>query len=292
MGCKNVVSFLGLLVGRCLRRRGFRVTGRCLVGVMVLVCTSCGGNMFEGMSGKTSHDAIVEEVKNLVNDQQFAEAVALIEGSSGFVVTDRGEKLLMASAYAGACGLTFADVFDSLSTASGSPMKFMMSAFTNRVLDPTKCFAAQQWIERIGNAGTRTVNENIAMFLVGFAKVGAFLRYRADTSATGIGDGTVDATFDSCDNTKLPRSDVKQVVTGFGLMIENVAALGTMISGSLSGNITSIGALCTGLGLSCNVTNPSGISDADADDFRDAIKSDDTTQIGIEDCDPLDMTCC
>lgn len=262
----------------------------CLLAVTNL---SCGGNVFEPMSNKTSHAAIMEEMKNLVNDQKFTEAITLFEGSTALTVTDRTEKMIVASAYAGACGLTFADVFDSLATASGSPMWFMMSAFTSRVVDPSKCYTAQQWIERIGAAGVRSTNENIAMFLIGFAKVGAYLRNRADTDpTTGIGNGTVDATFDSCDNTDLPRADVKQVITGFGLMIENIAALGTNISGSLSGDITSIGAGCTALGLSCNVTDPTGISDADADEFRDAIKSDKTNQIGIEACDPISPTCC
>ena len=255
---------------------------------MSLLNGSCGGNFFEGMSGKTSHAAVIEEVRNLVNDLEFSEAVDVIEANTDLVITDRGDMMLFASAYAGDCGLTFAEIFDSLATATGSPMNFMMSAFTTKAVVPDHCYQAQLWIERIGAAGVRTTNENIAMFLIGMAKIGTYLRNRADADR----DGTVDGTFDSCDNTDLPRDEVKQVVSGFGLLIENVAALGTNISGSLSGSVTSINAVCVGLGLTCNVTDPTAISDGDADSFRDAIKSSSTTMIGIETCDPLTTLCC
>jgi len=274
MGCKSYLSFL-------------------ISGLLIVINLSCGGNLYEPMSNKTSHAAIIEEIKNLVNDLRFTEAITLIEGSTNLVITDRNEKMLMASAYAGACGLTFAEVFESLSTAAGSPMYFAMSAFTSKVVDPPKCYTAQLWIERIGAAGVRSTSENIAMFLIGFAKVGTYLRYRADTDATtGIGDGVVDAGYDSCDNTDMPRNEIKQVLTGIGLMIENIAALGTNLSGDMSGEITDIETSCASVGLTCEITDPTAISDADADFFRDAIKSDRTNEVGIENCDPLDISCC
>lgn len=255
----------------------------CVTGTLLM---SCGGNLYQAMSGKTSHDAIVEEVKNLTNDQRYSEAIALIEANPN-MVTDREDKFLFAAAYAGGCGLTFASIFESLATASGSPMEFAKDAFTTTPVVPAYCYSAQQWIEAIGAAGVRTTNENIAMFLIGLAKVGTYLRSRADADM----DGVLDVGYDSCSNTSLPRADVKQVITGFGLMIENIAALGTNLSGGMSGDITSIGAACTGLGLSCNVTDPAGISDGDADDFRHAIKSDSTANFGIESCATLPVCC-
>lgn len=247
---------------------------------------SCGGNIFQDMSGKTSHNAIVEEIRNMVNEQRFSEAIELIEDNPT-METSRDDKLIFASAYAGGCGLTFASIFDSLSTASGTPMEFAKDAFTTTSVIPDNCYVAQQWIESIGAAGVRTSNENIAMFLIGLAKVGTYLRNRADADM----DGALDAGYDSCDDTKLPKDEVKQIITGFGLMIENIAALGTNIAGGFSGDITSVGTACTALGLSCNVTDPAAISDADAESFRDAIKSDSTTDLGIENC-SISPTCC
>lgn len=246
---------------------------------------SCGGNLYQAMSGKTSHDAIVEDVKNLTNELRFTEAIALIEANPSLVTT-RNDKLLFAAAYAGGCGLTFASVFDSLSTASGSPMNFAKNAFTTTPVVPAYCYNAQQWIEAIGTAGNRTTNENIAMFLIGFSKVGTYLRNRADADM----DGVLDGGYDSCSNASLPRAEVKQIITGFGLMIENLAAIGTNLSGGFSGDISNINTACTALGLACNVTNPTGISDADADEFRDAIKSR-TTDLGIESC-VISPVCC
>jgi hypothetical protein len=254
----------------------------CVTGTLL----SCGGNIFQAMSSKSSHDALIEEVRNLTNEQRFSEAKELIEAYPTLVTT-RDDKFLFATAYAGSCGLTFAGVFTSLASASGSPMEFSKNAFTSIDVIPDDCYEAQLWIESIGAAGVRSTNENIAMFLIGLAKVGTYLRNRADIDK----DGTVDGTFDSCSNVSLPRADVKQVITGFGLMIENIAAIGSNISGGLSGDITSVGAACTLLGLTCTVTDPTGISDGDADSFRDAIKSDKTTDLGIESC-SINSTCC
>lgn len=247
---------------------------------------SCGGNLFQAMSSKTSHDAIVEEVKKLTNEQRYSEAIELIEDNPTMVTT-REDKLLFAAAYAGSCGLTFGGIFESLSSASGSPMEFAKDAFTAIPVTPEHCYEAQLWIQDIGTSENRSTNENIALFLVGLAKVGTYLRNRADADM----DGVLDATYDSCDDADLPRDEVKQVISGFGLMIENIAALGTNIAGGFSTSVTGIGAACTGLGLSCTTTDPTGITDADADEFRDAIKSSSSTGIGIESC-ALSAACC
>lgn len=286
MGLKSGIS---ILMGIGKRMPVFAKT---TLMALSLTIVSCGGNLWEAMSNKTSDAALVEDIRYLVNKQRFTEAIELIEDNPELVPANRTEKMLFASAYAGGCGLTFAEVFESLETASGSPMKFMMSAFTNKIIDPAKCHTAQQYLESIGAVGVRSVTENIALFLVGFGKVGTYLRNRADTSVAGIGDGTVDATFDSCDNTDLPRADIKQVITGFGLMIENISALGSNVSPTLSTDIANLTLACTGLGMDCTETDPTAIPDADADEFRDAIKSHDTNQIGIETCDPLTPMCC
>ena len=254
---------------------------------------SCGGNVYEAMSDKTTHEAIVEDVKKLTNAQKFSEAVGIIEANPS-LIPSRDEKMTFASAYAGDCGLTFAGVFDSLASASGSPMQFAMSAFKTTLINPSQCYKAQLILESIGAAGLRTTNENIALFLIGFAKVGAYLRNRADSDPiTHLGDGTLDAGYDSCLDTKLPKAEVKQVMSGFGLMIENIAAIGAYLSGGMAGNITSIGAACTALGMTCNATDPTAISDGDATTFRNAIKSDNVSGLGIESCPMASLpTCC
>lgn len=274
------------------QRTGNLVALKWVLVFLTILISSCGGNLFESMSNKDSHDAVIQDVQKLVNELRFSDAVELIEANSDLTVTDRRELMLFASAYAGSCGLTFAEVFDSLETAGGSPMFFIMNAFRNRIVNPARCFTAQQWLQRIGTVANRTSTENIAMFLIGFAKVGTYLRNRADTSASGVGDGVVDPTFDSCDNADLPRDEVKQIITGFGLMIENIAALGSNLSAGMTADINNLNAACTLLGLNCTTTNPAAVTDADADEFRDAIKSDSATQIGIENCDPASPLCC
>lgn len=263
-----------------------------LAGIYTFLLVSCGGNFYETMSSKTSHQAMIEDIRALVNGLRFDEAIELIESSTSLEVENRDEKILMASAYAGACGITFADIFESLETASGSPMMFMMSAFTDKIVQPSHCSTAQGWIEAIGDSANRTTSENVGMFLVGFGKVGTNLRNRADTSASGTGDGTIDAGYDSCDDTKLPLNEVKEIITGFGLMMDNIAAMGSSVSSDMSGSLDDVNMICGALGMNCNATDPADIPDNEADLFRNAIKSDSTSQLGIEDCDPLTPFCC
>jgi hypothetical protein len=240
------------------------------------------------MSSKTTHDAIVEDVRKLTDNLDFDDAVALIAANPN-LSTSSEEKLLFASAYAGKCGLTFAGIFDSLSSASGSPMEFAKDAFTHIAVSPDDCYTAQQWIAKIGTVANRTTDQNMAMFLIGLGKVGTYLRNRADANM----DGVLDAGYDSCSSAKLPGTDVKQVISGFALMIENINALGSSLSGGMAGAISSMTAACTALGLaSCTNTDPTTISDSDADSFRDAIKSDKTTLLGIESCVTVPMTSC
>lgn len=270
MGSKAIVSFL-------------KMTGVLAVTGTLL---SCGGNVFEAASSKTSRNAIIEQVRQLTNELRYDEAITIIEDNPT-LVPNRDDKLLFASAYAGSCGLTFASIFNSLATASGSPMEFAKDAFTTTPVMPDDCYESQLWIESIGDYSARTTNENIAMFLIGLAKVGTYLRNRADTDR----DGVLDAGYDSCDNIDLPIAEVKQIVSGFGLMIENIDALGTSISGGFSTDIGAVGAVCGILGLDCTETNPTLITDGDANDFRDAIKSDSASDLGIESC-AIDPTCC
>ncbi len=271
MGSQAFFSILRIIMTTCL-------------GFLML---SCGGNLYEASSSKTSREAIIEDISTLTNSLKFAEAILLIEQNPTLIPT-REDKLLFASAYAGSCGLTFATIFESLATATGSPMEFAKNAFTTRNIIPSNCFKAQQWIEAIGINSFRNTNENIAMFLIGLAKIGTYLRNRADTDKNGV----LDAGYDSCSATSLPTAEIKQIITGFGLMIQNAAAIGTNISPGLSASITNVNAACTALGLSCTQTDPALVPDADATSFRDAIKSDKVLDLGIESCTPAASTCC
>lgn len=247
---------------------------------------SCGGNLFEAASGKTSHDAVIESVRKLTNALAFDEAIAIIEANPNLTTT-REDKLLFAAAYAGSCGLTFAGVFESLSSASGSPMEFAKDAFTTVEVSPDQCYEAQLWIERIGISSLRLANENIAMFLIGLAKVGTYLRNRADADM----DGVLDAGYDSCSSASLPADEVRHVLTGFGLMIENVNSLGSSVSAGFSTALTDLSTACGVLGIPCTETDINEVLAADVTNFRDAIKSDSTTSLGIESC-AISPLCC
>lgn len=249
--------------------------------ISVLLVTSCGGNLFQESAGKGSDAAKLENIQKAVNDERFDDAIEIIEGTS-MTADSREKKNLFAAAYAGKCGVTFADLINALSAAAGAPVLYMMTSFSAITTDAASCETARQYLESIGNSTDRTLGENLSFFLVGFGKVGAFLKESADTAAPF---GTVDPGFDACAAGDIPDNDIKEMISGFAMMIDTSAAVASYLGGSLGADLTSIGAVC---GTSCVETDPSAISSApDILNFRRATAS---NEFGVGAC--AIVACC
>lgn len=264
-----------------------------IVPLLFVITSSCGGNLYNEISSKSSPDALFIDAKNALNDLDYTTAISKIsqlqssnlEYYNTCSTVDGVRKCpreTLAGAYAGRCGFSFLSFIASIASSSGAVFSFLMNSFTNITVIPSDCYNAQLVIESIGTSTTLTSDQKIFMALLGMAKIGIYLRKYADANQ----DGVTDAGFDACSTTSISDADVKQVITGMGLFLTYSAALST--SGSATSDLSSISAVC---GAACNITDPNSASlDATVvNTFRDIIAS---QQYGVGNCNPLLPTCC
>lgn len=266
--------------------------------------TSCGGNFFKDLSTKDTDAAKYEDALKAIDLGDYAAAVASIESMSATAKAQTKTIQTWAGAYAGKCGQNFIALISGLSNSSGAPFLFFMQAFTAVAVDPASCYLAQQKMELLGNSSQRTSDQNLFMFVLGISKLGTYLKASADLlPATGVGgDGVADATFSACANQPAPGTpmmtdeQINQVVTGLGLIFDNLSAVGSSISGSSAvAGLDAFKATCEAVTSipNCAITNPNGaeITDATRLIFRELIQTSDfgigtactMAQLGIPD---------
>lgn len=210
--------------------------------IFAVALTSCQVNMLQDVSSKTSSEAMYEDAVKLMDQMLFDDAylkISLIEvADNAFSATNQFKKT-KAGIQAGQCGLTFISLIEGLTQATGgNTFKMLMEAFKGTSVNPTKCMEAQTTIESLG-----TVDDDQLLFMaiLGMTKVGTNLRDKADRDGTAqLGDGAEDAGFDICDSSAainhLTDDDLKQVITGLGLTLQNFVLIGGSFAGSGAAN--------------------------------------------------------
>jgi hypothetical protein len=261
---------------------------------IIFTCASCS-NLFKLAANKETDKALLYEAKKLIDEQKYTNAITYLNQLSPTFAADNKVRITFASAYAGACGMEFITFFGNIKGGiSGAFYKLFMNLFTNRTSDSSYCILAEKKIKEIGaNATARDTvtgekEANFFMAILAMAKAGSILRNKADLD----NDGIKDASFDVCTNdatTGFTSAEVDELVTGFGLFIENVPyLLGAGSTASLTGNLT---AVCP----TCLITDITTITDATElqtvrSVYRDLLNS---SAAGIGSCtDSPFITCC
>lgn len=213
-----------------------RIIKKILLGISILsLSTSCGFNLFEAASTKDSDAALLYEAEKLIDEQDYLSAITELSAISAEYGTNYKVRRAFASAYAGACGMEFFAFFTDLSSFDGSStlFKFMMNAFTDKATTPSYCRLAENKIKELGltdvarAAAAGTAEPNFFMAVLAMAKIGSVLRTNLDLDGVNsLGDGTPDAGADYCTPSAttpaLEDTEVLEVATGFGLLIENL----------------------------------------------------------------------
>ena len=257
-------------------------------------------NIFSSMAQKTTDDAIYEDATKAIDQQDWDTALTKLGSLSTAYQSKTDVIEAYAGAYAGKCGLNFITYFNSLGTASltGSTLfKYLMNGFTGTAVNPTYCTLAQLKMEQISaSPAGRTSGENLFMAILGMVKIGTYLRARADQDGTGgLGDGTFDATYRSCNTTSLSNADAVEVLTGIGLLTNNITYLSAVLSGNaITGALTQLTTVCTG--GTCTNTTASAVTSADVTVVRALLRTSSANPVaplGIEDCvNPVVTACC
>lgn len=232
-----------------------------------LLQISCGGNFFKDLSTQDTDAAKYEDALKSIDLGDYALAIASIESMTEAGKAETKTIQTWAGAYAGKCGLNFVALVDAMGNSSGAPLLFFMQAFTGVTVDPDSCYLAQLKMESLGNSSQRTSDQNLFMFFLGITKMGTALKKNADLlpATDGGGDGVTDAGFSACENIPAPGSpmmsdaDIDHLITGFGLVFDNLASVGADISGSSAiSDLDGFKATCeliTGV-ANCALTDP------------------------------------
>lgn len=282
-----------------------RIFSKILSAMIVASGTlSCGGsNYFTPMSSKSSDAAILEDVQKLNNQQRWDEAIARIADMSSGARSSPEVVKAEAGAHAGKCGLNLVQFMEGI--GSGPLFQSFMVAFANKTTNIAECQAAQTIIEsrlgvtasaRLSSLPSRTAADfNTFMAILGMVKIGVQLKARADLDA----DGNMDAGWDACDmmtadNARdIKESEVAQVGSGFGLILDNFTAIAANLGGSADG-LADLQDQCDDLSPNpCLVTDPNSATWATAGAqlaLRGLIQSD---SIGIGACNEANaLECC
>lgn len=252
-------------------RRGF------LLFVLIGIC-GCSNNLLTDLGSKSSDEALLFDAQTAVNVQRYQEAIDIITqrmSSAGQAKTKARE--VLASGYAGRCGLNFVNYTDSLANAtSGTAFQLMSGPFVGKTVDPASCLLSLQTLDLIGTTAQRTSDENTFASIVGMVLLGSATRLYTDNNPVN-GDGIQDSVGVSCTVTD---TQIDYVVLGYAYMAQNFSALASSQIGSgsqstISGSIT----ICESIaGNLCTNTNPNLIDSTIRNTMRDLLN---TQQYGV-----------
>ncbi len=268
----------------------FSIFFKCTVVFLLVTVLSCSGNIYTDMSNKTTEEALLENALKAINSGDYDGAIGYIGQITSAFRHDASVSKAAAAAYAGKCGLNFFNMVTTItSVTAATPLLLFMNAFTTVTVSPSSCDSSQAEIEfKYGaTSALRPADINLFLAILGIAKMGTYLRSIADPLQTG----TVNASFvDACAAGTITDLQTKEVGTGLGLVLDNIASLTAAVAGNSA--ITSLAALQAACGAACVITdvNSANWTAANIKVIRSAIKS---NSFGIQNCanNPF-VTCC
>jgi hypothetical protein len=210
----------------------------------LILTVSCeSGNFLEEYSQTSSDEALYIEAKKKINEFQWDEAIEILTNqlSASYQAKTQVKETLM-QAYGGQCGISFFDFVEGLKSATSTKMfEMVMQIFAGRAVNSTACDNSLAVLHSLGGtAATRTNSQNLYAAILGLTRMATTLRAKFDTDASGLGNGTVDAGWNSCTAAsvanRLSDADLDRIVTGVGLVFENLSALGDQLTSGSAGS--------------------------------------------------------
>lgn len=224
-----------------------------IIILSLALTTSCGKpNVLTEYSTTDSDQAFYLDAKNLIDDSSWDAAITILTTKLSAEYRAREDvKTTLMHAYGGKCGISFLSLINNLKGANSSEMfKIALGLFTNTNVDVAACDLAIDTLHAIGaTAADRKSEHNLFAAILGITRMGTTLHSRFDKDTGGLGDGNADLGWNSCtvSNAALHLSDddMNRIVSGVGLIFENLAALGDeLTSGSAGSAFDSAKTLC------------------------------------------------
>lgn len=223
-----------------------------IVMLVLSITTSCGQpNILTDYSVTNSDEALYLDAKDKIDTSDWDGAIAILTTDLSATYRARSDvKESLMHAYGGKCGINFLSLINSLKNVTSTKMfEFALQIFVGSTVDLTACDNAYTTLVSLGTASARTSSQNLFAAILGLTQMSATLHAKMDTDLAGLGDGVVDVGWDSCAISsaanRLSDDEVNKIVTGVGLIFENLTALGDALSsGTARSAFTSAKTLC------------------------------------------------
>lgn len=281
----------------CSRLHGARRVVAFLSTVLIFCLIAGCQNVLTESAKKDTDEALLYEARRLIDAEDYSEAVTKIQAMSTTGLAQRETKAVLASAYAGACGLNLVGLANDLSNAGATTLfnALLYAMKSGSSTTSAECKNAETALLSISTtAASRTEDENIFLAFVEFAKLGSIMASSADSD----GDGVVDAGFDACSSAAISDADIGEVGTAVTISLASIQASGSTAAGSA---ISSISSVCTDIDNAlkvalgdpsysgfCNKTDASSWSAAEIKAIRSLTRS---NEVGLATCNDTVTNC-
>ena len=225
---------------------------------LLMICFGCSRNAYQDLASSDPDGYLLIQAQAAINSVSYDSAIQILTVQvSASSQAKPNFKQTLATAYAGQCGLNFANFVSGLAAASsGTAFRLLMTPFVGIVSTPASCLLGLNMMESIAPTASRTTNQNAFVSVLGMALMGSQTRTSADTTPAN-GDGVVDVNL--CN---ISDPDTNNIILGFGFMSKNFSALSTQQLGSSSQTtLSNIISQCTAVaGSTCSITDPTLIT--------------------------------
>jgi len=248
------------------------------VAAMVALLTLLSGcpNSFSEFANKTSDEALLFQAQQYADAKDWDNAILSITSMSSGGLADPGTKYVLASYYAGRCGLDFlqlaSDIAGSNGLGSNKLYPFLLKEYkANTPTNLTDCISAENTLLSISTTySALTPDENVLLAMIEFTKVGSVMAANGNFDSND--DGTIDAGFNPCAaGSMITDHEVGHIGTGLIMAIDALNASGSTMTQMLG---SAAGTLVSAFG---NVQDPDAFATAgspnDYDKLRTLIKA-------------------
>ena len=223
--------------------KNFKGKIKILILAPLVWLSSCGDNAFEPFAqNSTTDEAVMYDVETLMNDQDYAGVITKITAQTTAFQARTDVMEYLTEAYLGKCGFQFLDFFSYFGGVSDNQLFRKFSyAFSERAVSPSDCYTAQLKAEELSSSSEK---KTMLLLFIGMAKFGTYLRASLDVDGSA-GNGNGVAEKSACTTANISDANMKQVITGLGLILQNFAGLiGDLLGADTSTAITTFLADC------------------------------------------------
>jgi len=225
----------------------FKILIRAGQASVLALTLGCSANNLEGISDTTTKKATLYAVKEAIRKGQYTTAIDLCEAMPASYFADVEVAENCASAFAGRCGYALlsdlAAIQDYITTAPPEMLfeHFMIQLTSTSATQMDDCHAAEEILRSIGDASTRTGNQNVFMLFLAIKKISVIVNETADATD----DGIVDGGFDACNAGSLSDALAGQIGSAFWEL--NASATALAANPFYTPIETAVSAMCTAL---------------------------------------------